>query len=248
MVLSFEPVELLSPPVPVKITLGRTLKKVVEDSSIRFRVPTMACWRDLNPEDLTGKQLYSLALICVPPEKERNTGAKLYDFNKFCSYRQKIQEHFSSLGCVHVQTFLEYKQGIDVMKTVEASAGCENFDQLEDVSEISSDEFAMEMAPDWQVVAPKQRRQVQQYSDLCVHDFRCRNGMRCQYKHSPEQEFFKEHPDPQRRRHYKIKPCWHEGGCRKEHTGWMNVKMRARPDQCYLGGESDGRNADGSPP
>ncbi|KAJ3144027.1 hypothetical protein HDU89_000953 [Geranomyces variabilis] len=232
MVLSFETMSLLSLPVSVKKTLDRTLTKAVEESSIRFRVPTMACWCDLNPEDLVGnpgtrtdggkqptlqpgKPFYFLALICVPPEKDKNSGMMLYDFNKLYSNREKIQEHFSDLGCVRVQTFLEYKQGIEATKTFEASAGREDFEQLEDVSEISADEFATEMAPDWLVVAPRQRRQAQQYSDLCVYDFRCRNRMRCLYKHSPEQkQFFKEHQDPQRRRHYKTKPCWHEGRCR----------------------------------
>ncbi|KAI8588375.1 hypothetical protein BDZ88DRAFT_197335 [Geranomyces variabilis] len=162
LVLGFETGKLLSLPGSAEDTLDRTLTEVVEESSKRFPVPTMACWCGLNPEDLVlnpgietagcrqpaaqpEKSVFSLALICVPPEKEENSGKRLYHFNNLYN-EKKVQAALSHMGCVQVQTYVQYKQGIEPTKTAEASAGGEDLEQPVDVRKISAEEFATEMA------------------------------------------------------------------------------------------------------
>lgn len=185
--------------------LDKILNSVVERTSQLFRLPTMACWHDLDPDDSSiSSQLrnfYHLAVICVPPERKETKTPPLYNFTELYQYKDTIRTQFSNAGCIHTQTFLQYREGAEL-------DGADDLEVFEYADKIPLEEFG------WTVVAPERRRTMQRYTEDCVHGYRCRMGASCQYGHTAGQkEYFKEMPDESRRRYYKTKLCWHGTRC-----------------------------------
>ncbi|RUP43654.1 hypothetical protein BC936DRAFT_136899 [Jimgerdemannia flammicorona] len=179
------------------------LNKVVEFTSQLFRLPTMACWHDLDHTSPAAKTLLHLALICVPPERRETNARPLYDFATLYKHKDMIHDKFLSMGCILVQTFQQYSEGIEI----------NGFEPLKDSEKIPQEPFATS-GVGWTVVAPEKRRPAQWYTSMCKHGYRCMLGKACHFGHTPEQRaYFKLVPDGSKRRFYKIKLCLHANAC-----------------------------------
>lgn len=195
-----------------------TLEQIVIDEAkiFKFRLPTMACW--LHSYD----SYHYLALIVVPAEIKRDQ-KRLYNFaeifNRIYSNREALAaDPLASLGFDGgVQTLVQYRQGIDV----------DDLDELEMAEAGSEDDVPDPTDPYWfdeiwTVVGPKKQRPAQQYSDSCVHRYRCKNGLSCKYSHTADHRaFFREQPDPRTRAMYKTKACWREDRCKYKRTSHL---------------------------
>jgi hypothetical protein len=129
-----------------------------------------------------------------------------YDFNRdIWSRTEEFRKAIPSiLECL---TYSTYKNEISSQKVEET------YDFYEDPEDESNtdgmDSYGAEVEDnEFILVAREEPRKHLKHSDHCIHNFRCRMGLKCAYSHTDkEKEFFKAVPDFRMRYNYKTKPC-----------------------------------------